>query len=70
VSRPGPRSAAVGALLCLAGAATLASVGWGLKDQGLWCVAVMLVALVGARGLAVGAAVSTPRVTECAATAA
>jgi hypothetical protein len=40
VARPGPRSAAVGTLLCLAGAATLASVGWGLKEQGLWCVAV------------------------------
>ncbi|MCZ8377480.1 acyltransferase [Mycobacterium sp. CPCC 205372] len=69
VSRPGPRSAAVGALLCVAGAATLASVGWGLKDQGLWCVAVMLVALVGARGLAGDEAISAPRVTERAATA-
>jgi hypothetical protein len=35
-----------------AGAATLASVGWGLKDPGLYCVAVMLVALVVARTLA------------------
>ncbi|MGV0849620.1 acyltransferase family protein [Mycolicibacterium phlei] len=52
VAAPGVRSAAVGALLCVAGAATLASVGWGLKDQGLFCVAVMLVALVGARALA------------------
>jgi catechol 2,3-dioxygenase-like lactoylglutathione lyase family enzyme len=52
VSTPGGRSAAVGALLCLAGAATLASVGWGLKDQGLYCVAVMLVALVAARVVA------------------
>ncbi|WP_264011287.1 acyltransferase family protein [[Mycobacterium] manitobense] len=69
VSRPGPRSAAVGALLCVAGAATLASVGWGLKDLGLWCVAVMLVALVGARGLANDAAVSLPRVTKRAVTA-
>ena len=50
--RPGGRSLAVGALLCVAGAATLASVGWGLKDQGLYCVAVMLIALVTARGLA------------------
>jgi hypothetical protein len=41
----------VGALLCVAGAATLASVGGGLKDQGLYCVAVMLVALIAARGL-------------------
>jgi hypothetical protein len=52
VARPGGRSAAVGALLCVAGAATLASVGWGLKDEGLYCVAVMLVALVAARVLA------------------
>jgi hypothetical protein len=37
---------------CAAGAATLASVGWGLKDQGLYCVAVMQVALVAARVLA------------------
>ncbi|GAC1650280.1 MAG: hypothetical protein NVS4B6_25770 [Mycobacterium sp.] len=43
---------AVGALLCIAGASTLASVGWGLKDQGLYCVAVMLIALVAARRLA------------------
>jgi hypothetical protein len=42
----------VGARLCVAGAATLASVGWGLKDQGLYCVAAMLVALIAARGLA------------------
>jgi hypothetical protein len=52
VSGPGGRSLAVGALLCVAGAATLASVGWGLKDQGLYCVAVMQVALVAARVLA------------------
>jgi len=52
VARPGGRSLAVGALLCLAGAATLASVGWGLKDQGLYCVAAMLIALAAARGLA------------------
>jgi hypothetical protein len=32
--------------------AALASVGWGLKDQGLCCVAVMLSALVAARTLA------------------
>jgi hypothetical protein len=49
VVRRGWRSAAVGTMLCTAGAATLASVGWGLKDAGLYCVAVMLVALVGAR---------------------
>jgi hypothetical protein len=52
IARPGARSLAVGALLCVAGAATLASVGWGLKDEGLYCVVVMLVALVTARGLA------------------
>ena len=50
--RDGSRSAAVGVLLCVAGAATLASVGWGLKGPGLYCVAVMLAALVGARLLA------------------
>jgi len=52
VSTPGGRSAAVGALLCVAGAATLASVGWGLKDQGLYCVAAMVIALFAARLLA------------------
>lgn len=52
VSGPGMRSAAVGALLCVAGAATLASVGWGLKGFGLYFVALMLAALVGARSLA------------------
>jgi hypothetical protein len=52
VARPGARSMAVGGLLCIAGAATLASVGWGLKEQGLYLVAVMLVALATARGLA------------------
>jgi hypothetical protein len=52
VAAPGARSAAVGTLLYIAGAATLASVGWGLKEQGLFCVSVMLVALIGARLLA------------------
>jgi len=52
VSAPGWRSAAVGTLLVIAGAATLASVGWGLKDTGLQCVSAMLVALIGARALA------------------
>jgi hypothetical protein len=52
VPRAGGRSPAVGALLCVAGAATLASVGWGLKDEGLYCVAAMLIALVAARSLA------------------
>ncbi|WP_409431178.1 acyltransferase family protein [Mycobacterium sp. SMC-16] len=52
VSASGWRSAAVGTLLVIAGAATLASVGWGLKDTGLQCVSVMLVALAAARALA------------------
>jgi hypothetical protein len=55
VGAPGARSAAVGALLCVAGAATLASCVWGLKDQGLWCVAIILTSLVGARLLATAA---------------
>lgn len=45
------RSVAVGILLCVAGAATLASCVWGLKDLGLYCVAAMLVALAAARAL-------------------
>jgi hypothetical protein len=62
VAWTGARSAAVGALLCVAGAATLASVGWGLKDAGLYCVAVTLAALVGARLLASDAPVPAQRV--------
>ncbi|OBK22826.1 acyltransferase [Mycobacterium asiaticum] len=46
------RGAAIGTLLCVAGAAVLAAVKWGLKDDGLVCVAVMLTALLTARGLA------------------
>jgi hypothetical protein len=49
---PGVRSVAVGVLLCVASAATLASVKWGLKDDGLYCVTVMLAGLLGARILA------------------
>lgn len=52
VAGPGIHSSAVGLLLCTAGAATLTSVAWGLKDQGVYCVAVMLAALVAARALA------------------
>lgn len=52
VAGTGIRSATVGWLLCVAGAATLASVAWGLKDQGVYCVAVLLAALVAARALA------------------
>jgi hypothetical protein len=62
VAATGPRSAAVGVLLCVAGAATLASVGWGLKGPGLYCVAVMLAALIGARFLAGDRPVTAARV--------
>lgn len=58
VSMTGMRSATVGLLLCVAGAATLTSVAWGLKDQGVYCVAVMVAALIAARWTA-----SMPRVT-------
>ncbi|WP_061003914.1 acyltransferase family protein [Mycolicibacterium mucogenicum] len=54
VSTPGWRSATVGTLLVIASAATLASVGWGLKDTGLQGVSVMLGALAAARTLARG----------------
>ena len=49
IAASGTRSVAGGILLCVAGLATLASVKWGLKDDGLYCTAVMLVALVSAR---------------------
>jgi hypothetical protein len=62
VAATGPRSIAVGVLLCVAGAATLASVGWGLKGPGLYCVAVMLAALIGARFLADDRPVTAARV--------
>ena len=65
VPRPGLRSAAVGALLCIAGAATLASCAWGLKDQGLWCVAVLLTGLVAARALASAALTTELPVSLC-----
>jgi hypothetical protein len=52
VAGPGARSATVGTLLCIAGAATLVSVRWGLKDDRLICIAVLLVALIAARALA------------------
>ena len=44
-------SAATGTALCVAGAALLVSVKWGLKDNGLYCMTVMLAALVTARVL-------------------
>lgn len=51
---------AVGVLLCVAGAATLISVKWGLKDQGADCTALTLVALCGARLLARPAVTAAP----------
>jgi hypothetical protein len=54
VAVSGARGVGVGILLCVAGIATLASVKWGLKDDGLYCVAVMLVALICARALSFG----------------
>lgn len=47
----GRRAAVVGVLLSVAGASILAAVKWGLKDDGLVCVAMMLAALVSARVL-------------------
>lgn len=52
VTAPGARSATVGILVCVAGAATLAAIRWGLKDEGLYCTGVMLAALLSARLLA------------------
>jgi len=70
----GPRAVGVGVLLCVAGLATLVSVKWGLKDDGLYCIAVMLAALVSARILCgfspsppVGGSGSTARLPEKAA---
>jgi Acyltransferase family len=60
VAGPRVRSAAVGTQLCIAGTATLLSVRWGLKDDGLVCVAVLLVALVAARALATDERVPAP----------
>jgi hypothetical protein len=57
--RSARRGAAVGVLLCVAGAAVLASVKWGLKDDGLCCVAVMVGALLAARVLVVGRSLKT-----------
>ncbi len=55
----GRKSAAVGALVCAASAALLASVKWGLKDDGVFCVAVMLAGVITARRLA-GHTADTP----------
>jgi hypothetical protein len=38
-----------GALLCLAGAALLASVKWGLAGHGIVCVTIVVTALMAAR---------------------
>lgn len=46
------RNALIGTLLCVAGAATLASIHWGLKDLGLFFEATTVTALVAARALA------------------
>jgi hypothetical protein len=43
------RGFAIGALLCVAGVALLAAIRWGLKDDGLVCMAVVVSALVTAR---------------------
>ncbi|OBB91051.1 acyltransferase [Mycobacterium sp. 852002-30065_SCH5024008] len=50
------RGTAIGALLCVAGVAILAAIRWGLKDDGLVCMAVMVTALVGARVVAAASA--------------
>jgi hypothetical protein len=60
VAGPGLRSAAVGTLLCVAATATLVSVRWGMKDDGLICMAVLLAALVAARTLATDTKVQAP----------
>ncbi|WP_188108745.1 acyltransferase family protein [Mycolicibacter arupensis] len=53
VATPG-RGTTAGLLLVVAGAATLVAVKWGLKDDGLTCVAVLLAALTSARMLLTG----------------
>jgi hypothetical protein len=50
------RGAAIGALLCVAGAATLVSIQWGLKDVGLIFEATTVFALLTARAFAVNPA--------------
>ncbi|OBA61305.1 acyltransferase [Mycobacterium sp. 1100029.7] len=46
------RGVAAGLSLCVTGVATLAAIKWGLKDDGLICVATMVAGLIGARALA------------------
>jgi hypothetical protein len=65
------RGTVVGMLLGVAAAALLAAVKWGLKDDGLPCVAVMLAALLAARLLTVqprGINLRTPARTAASAT--
>lgn len=50
--RSAGRGTVIGTLLCVAGAAILAAVKWGLKDDGLVCVSMMIAALLAARVLA------------------
>ncbi len=52
---------AIGALLCVAGVALLAAIRWGLKDDGLVCMAVVVTALVTARIVAQHNGEATPR---------
>ncbi|OBK66988.1 acyltransferase [Mycobacterium sp. 1165178.9] len=52
---------AIGALLCVAGVALLAAIRWGLKDDGLVCMAVVVTALVTARIVAQHNGRITPR---------
>ena len=55
------RGALIGTLLCVAGAATLVSIHWGLKDIGLTFEATTVTALVAARALATPR-LRTPRI--------
>lgn len=59
------RGAAVAMLLCVAAVATLAAVKWGLKDDGLICVATMVAALVSARALVAAGGHHTPTGAQC-----
>lgn len=52
---------AIGAPLCVAGVALLAAIRWGLKDDGLVCMAVVVTALVTARIVAQHNGEVTPR---------
>ncbi|CAJ1507709.1 acyltransferase family protein [[Mycobacterium] holstebronense] len=58
------RGTTAGLLLMMAGTATLVAIKWGLKDDGLICVAVMLVALISARLLVAGAGAPSSHTTS------